>query len=135
LGIGVQHSISRYIKNMPIDISVTAAFQNVKLADIASLNSYIISVQAFKNFPFLTLYSDIGYKHTNAVFDYYIHSYESENPDNKISQRVNFDINGYNKVRASLGASLNLYVVKLNFGYTVTSPQIFTFGLGLGLIR
>lgn len=123
-GIGVQHSISRYIPLVPLEISALAAYQNLSLGSLVKANGFTIGAQASKSFVLITVYGGIAYESSTMKF-----AYDASPP---ISKRIEFEANGKNNFRVTAGLALSLGLIKLNVDYSVASQPVATAGIGVG---
>ena len=123
LGWGVSHSLDQYLPVAPINMAVGFYTQQFTLGDIVDANSWLANLQASYQLSFITLYGGLGYENSNLDINY---TYEEDNSE------IAFDLQGNNKIRGTLGLTLNLGPVKLNGDYSMATQSIFTVGLGLG---
>jgi hypothetical protein len=132
-GIGAQHSISRYIPLVPIDISAHVAYSSFTLGDLISATGFNFGVEASKSFAILTVYGGLGYETSKFSFSYTASYTDPTNPGRTINQNVGFDINGTNSVRATIGFTVSLGFLKLNADYSAASQSVIVVGLGVGI--
>lgn len=150
IGFGLQHSLSQYFKpmdNLPLNVSVLAAFTNMKVvynmddedpndnvqitnaATEFKMNSWTVQALASLDFKIVTVYGSVGYnagKSTAKMKGEYTLTYDivDENDvyygtvEDSIKDPVNIDFESTG-VRATLGARLNLGVFKIFADYTL----------------
>lgn len=150
IGFGLQHSLSQYFKpmdNLPLNVSVLAAFTNMKVvynmddedpndnvqitngATEFKMNSWTVQALASLDFKIVTVYGSVGYnagKSTAKMKGEYTLTYDivDENDvyygtiEDSIKDPVNIDFESTG-VRATLGTRLNLGVFKIFADYTL----------------
>jgi hypothetical protein len=124
---GGRHSVSQYFAGFPVDLTVGAMYNSIKVDGEVSINVTTLTygVQASKNFSILTLYGGAGSENgkMHLVYD----SSDLNNPDHV---DINLDVERH--FRETAGAALRLGFLSLfadaNFG-TVTT---YSGGLRLG---
>src|SRR5687767_5397076 len=124
-GIGVQHSISQYLK-LPIDLSVAASLNSLKFGDIVDLSSTSFGVNVGRSFGLLGvsggIVSDGGTMNL---------TYTSTDPDGAGSVDVDLDVK--RSVRFRAGAALNFGFIRL-FGDAAFGDIVsYAAGLRLGI--
>ncbi len=132
-GIGAQHSISRYIPMVPLDISAHIAYSKFSLGDLISANGFNFGVEASKSFAVLTVYGGLGYETSTFSFSYVASYTDPTQPSRTVDQNVGFDISGTNSVRATIGFTLSLGFLKVNADYSAASQSVLTAGVGIGI--
>ena len=105
LGIGVQHSISQYLK-LPIDLSVTASLNTLKFGDIVDLSSTSFGVNVGRSFGLLGVSGGIVSEGGTMNL-----TYTSTDPNAPGSVDVDVDVKRTVRLRA--GAALNFGFVRL----------------------
>lgn len=125
-GIGARHSLSQYIEGFPLDVATSFMYNKFTIGDLITANATAFGVQASKEFSILQFYGGLQYEKTSMTLEF-----NSTDPT-VTSPLVSIDLDGSNNVRATIGAALNLYVLKVfadaNFG-NVTN---FSAGIGFG---
>jgi hypothetical protein len=124
-GIGVQHSISQYLK-LPIDLSVAASLNSLKFGDIVDLSSTSFGVNVGRSFGLFGvsggIVSDGGTMNL---------TYTSTDPNGAGSVDVDLDVK--RSVRFRAGAALNFGFVRL-FGDAAFGDIVsYAAGLRLGI--
>jgi hypothetical protein len=124
-GIGVQHSISQYLK-LPIDLSVAASLNSLKFGDIVDLSSTSFGVNVGRSFGLFGvsggIVSDGGTMNL---------TYTSTDPNGAGSVDVDLDVK--RSVRFRAGAALNFGFIRLfgdaAFGDIVSYAAGLRFGI------
>lgn len=123
-GIGVQHSVSQYFPDIPLDVAGHVFYNKFTFGDLIDLSGYSIGVDASKSFSILKLYGGLSVESSTMKLTY--------TPSNTTVPAVSIDLDGANKFRATAGLSINLAFFSIfadaNFG-TVTN---FSAGIGFG---
>ncbi|MBI1805391.1 MAG: hypothetical protein HY033_06020 [Ignavibacteriae bacterium] len=125
-GIGVRHSISRYLPTFPADLAASVCYQKLDIGDIFSAKAFNIGAQISKSYSVATLYGGVQYETSTMSLSY---TYTGSNPPTV----VNLDIDGENKIRATAGLSLNLVILHLNADINVGKVTVASAGIGFGL--
>jgi len=158
-GLGVKHSISQYFpkakdengkkKKQHFNLSVQASYENMSAGTLntsndknVELSMSAINLQGLASFDykFLTLYSGVGYTKGSSTFKVkgtYDYSYDVQD-SNGVHLRtetvqivdpltLEFNPSGY---RATVGARLNLFFLKIFADYTFQKYSVVNFGVG-----
>lgn len=131
-GIGAQHSISRYIPLVPLDISALVAYQSLTLGSLVSASAVTVGAQASKSFVLITVYGGLAYESSRMEFTYRAQFTNPANPGQQISRDIAFEADGKNNFRATAGVALNLGLVKVSVDYSLASQSVATLGVGFG---
>lgn len=126
-GIGARHSISRYLPESPVDLAAGAFYQSLDIGDIISAHTFNISAQASKSFAILTLYGGVQWENSSIDLNY---TYTG--PGSTPNTKVGISMDGENKVRATIGAGLNLAILNLAADISVGKVTVVSGGLGFG---
>ncbi|HLP18367.1 MAG TPA: DUF6588 family protein [Bacteroidota bacterium] len=127
-GLGLRHSISRYIPFCPVDIAVQVLYNKFEIGDLASSKNMAYGAQVSKTFGLLSLYGGLQFEKSNVNFDYTT-KVDPENPLLQSPKHVTADIDGNNKTRLTVGTSLSLGVLMLNADYSLGSQAVASAGL------
>ncbi len=135
-GIGVQHSISRYLPLVPIDLSALVAYQSLSIGSIVTAKAFTIGAQAGKSISILSIYGGLAYESSKMSFGY-DGTFDIPNPSpppatTTVTKRVGFDTSGKNSFRATVGFSLSLAILIISADYSLASQPAATVGIGLG---
>jgi hypothetical protein len=125
-GIGLKHSISRYIPLLPIDVAVQLLYNNLEITGVMDITAYAVNAHASKTFGLFTLYGGLQYE--SSTFDL---EYNFTNPSNlPVPERnIKVSIDGDNNFRGTLGGSVKLAVIALNLDYSLGAQSVFSGGL------
>lgn len=150
IGLGLQHDLMQYfgpLDKLPLNVSVLAAFTNMKVAygidddDLTDnvqvtngeaefkMNTWTVQAIASLDFKIITFYGSLGYnngKTTAKMKGNYTLTYDLEDSggnnlgtvNEMISNPINLDFEA-NGVRATLGTRLNLGFFKIFADYTL----------------
>ncbi len=132
-GVGLKHSVSQYIPLIPIDIAVQAAYQNLYIGDLLTFSNFNANLEVSKKLLMWTLYTGVGYDKTNvtAEYDYTYKIVNQENEIEEVEQKIKFDVDGENEVRATAGIRYSLLLLKLYADYTISKYSVFNAGIGI----
>jgi len=127
-GIGVRHSISRYLPGVPVDLAGSVFYQKISIGDLMTEKTMSIGGQASKSFSVLTLYGGLQLESSTMTLDYTYKGYGAVG-----QPHVHTDIDGENTVRATLGLGLNLIILHVsgdvNFGNVTVVSGAVAFGI------
>jgi hypothetical protein len=126
-GIGVKHSISRYIPLIPVDVAVQFLYNNLEITGVMDIKAIAFNAHASKTFSLFTLYGGLQYE--SSTFDL---TYEFKNPSNLPDLQagtVKVSIDGDNNFRGTLGGSVKLAVIALNIDYSLGAQSVLSGGL------
>jgi hypothetical protein len=139
-GFGIKHEISSYFPMLPVDIAVQILYGKLDFeyndddpANYTKIksNNFAFNVHASKTFSgMFIIYSGLQYESSSMDFSYY---FEDENNDypqygNKVQD---FNIDGDNVVRFTLGGAIKLGVFVVNADLNITKFTTYTTGLSL----
>jgi hypothetical protein len=127
-GVGVQHSLSQYIPMIPFCLAAQVAYQNLTVGDNFDASALSIGVQASKKILILTLYGGVAYERCGMTL-----SYTYTQPGTSQTQKLSLDFTGENTVRATVGASINVLLFKINADYSLGKIPVGSVGIGIGL--
>jgi hypothetical protein len=105
-GIGVQHSLSQYIKGLPVDLSIAGAFNSLRFGDIIDLSSNSFGVNVGKSFGLLGVSGGLASEGGTMNL-----TYTSTDPNASGSVDVDLDVSRTIRFRA--GAALNFAFLRL----------------------
>jgi len=131
-GVGAQHSISQYIPLVPLKIAAHVGYQNLSLGDFLTTSAFSIGAEASKSFAMFTVYGGVAYEKSTMSFSYTA-KYVPQGQTAAIAEQFNFDIDGTNSVRATLGFALSLGLIKINADYSLASQPVACLGFGFGI--
>jgi hypothetical protein len=129
-GIGVKHSISRYIPLVPVDIAAQVLYSTFKITDLIDVKNLAFNAHASKSFGILTPYFGLQYESTSLDLTYDIKGDPaSGDPNLRTDKKISLSLDGDNSFRAVLDASVKLAVVVLNADMNLGSQTTFCGGL------
>jgi len=137
LGFGGKLALDPFIPIplFPIDISIGAYMQKLELGNLLESTSMLYNVQVGKDLNLLVLkvgvFGAVGLEKTNMKFSY-VYAPDNQN-DPLYGTEVNFDLDGENSFRYTLGARVQLAVVNVSAAYTHSADDIFTLGAGISI--
>ncbi len=129
-GIGIKHSVSRYIPLIPVDVAIQILYSTFEVTDLIDVKNLAFNAHASKTFGILTPYFGLQYESTSLDLTYEIKGDPlSGDPDLRTDKKVSLSLDGDNSFRATLGASLKLAVIVLNADVSLGSQTVFGGGL------
>lgn len=134
-GLGFRHSISRHIPMLPVDVAVSAVWQQLETQSTAvgnftmNLDTRAYSVIVSKELLLVTVYG--GFQRERSTVDY---SYEFVDLEDVTGEAidVSFSHQASLKNRAVLGVTLNLGPLVTNFDFSMGEERVASAGLGFG---
>lgn len=126
-GIGAQHSISQYFKDLPVDVAAGLMYQKFKLgtdtvkADALAFN--VTGSKAFGGAVSFEPYLGLGYDSLKM---------EAEYENSSLSETLNVDFDRQNDFHLSVGAGLNFPVIRLHAEFTKAAETGFAGGVSFG---
>ncbi len=135
IGYGVQHNPDAWLPvPLPFDLAAGFFTQTMTIGDLftATTTSYGLNASIKLGWEALNITPYAGYmieKSTMAVsYDYIVDS-----PAGPISQKINFDLEGENTSRITLGVSIRFLVVNINADYNIGAYNNFSAGVFFAL--
>ncbi len=128
LGVGLRHSISRYIPESPVDLAVGVFYERLTIGDVIDAKAMNVGAQVSKSFSLLTLYGGVQYETATMSVNY---TYTG--PGSTPNTKVNMELESENKHRMTGGLSLNLFILNLNADISIGKVTAVSAGVGLGL--
>ncbi len=134
-GGGIRHNVSRYVRSLPVDIAVTASWQQLNTEALAAgdfsidIETVAYGIIVSKSLPLVTVYG--GLQREQTVVDY---AYEYSGDLNPMDEPVgvSFSHDASSRGRAVLGVTLNLGPLVTNFDYAVGNERVASAGIGFG---
>ncbi|MCF7911526.1 MAG: hypothetical protein K9M99_03280 [Candidatus Cloacimonetes bacterium] len=128
-GGGLQHNIKAWMPlPIPVDISLAAFMQTLKLGEYVTANAFTAGINVSKTFGpemfSITPYAGYMLENSNMEFSYDFLISEEQDP-----VKINFDIDGKNKSRLTLGSTFRLGITHFNIDYNVGEYKSVTIGL------
>ena len=129
-GLGVKHSISRYIPLVPIDIAVQVLYNKFEITKLMESKNLAFNAHASKTFGILTPYFGLQYESSSLDLEYKIEpDPNSGDPEIRAGKEIKVSLDGDNGFRTTLGAALGLGFFVLNADVNLGSMT--TFGGGV----
>lgn len=136
-GVGIRHDIDQYIPipAFPIDIAAQFVYQNLSLkksegGNLFDATAISLGLQGSKTLVILTLYGGLAYEQAKITIGPYQYTEPFTGAKINVSD---FELEANNKVRFTLGAAVNLALIKVNVDYSITSTPVLSAGLSVGL--
>lgn len=124
-GFGGKIGLSEFIPLFPIDFSVGWYATTVNLADIVTGSNSILTLQASKSIPVITLYGGIGLESSNLSAKYDV------DLGGGSLETISFDLEGKNKTRTTVGLRLKFLLLTLQVDYNIGEYNAVNAGLSL----
>jgi len=133
LGAGLKHSISQYIPLVPIDIAIQGMYQQMKVGEIIDITSLAVNAHISKKILMWTFYGGLGYEKSkmDVKYDGTAYAVNDNNLLEELPEKIEFNIDGENEMRATAGIRYSIALVKLYADYTISKYNVLNFGLGL----
>jgi hypothetical protein len=127
-GLGIKHSISRYIPLVPVDIAVQFLYNNLEVTNVMNLTSYAFNAHASKTFGVFTAYGGLQYETSSFDLEY---TYTDPNGTNPAldGTKIKAEIDGANNFRFTFGGALKLAVIVINLDLGIGSQLVASSGL------
>ncbi len=123
-GIGVRHSISRYLPDFPASLAAGFFYQKLSVGDIMDAHAISFGGQISKSYSVFTAYGGLQYETSTLTLSY---------TNKSTGVPVNVDLNGENHVRATAGVGLKLVILDLNadisIGKVTAASAAISFGM------
>ncbi len=124
LGLGARHSVSQYLNDPPVDISVGIFWQKFELGeDLVDASAFSLGAQVGRQYGIVEPYLGLSYD-TFAMSV----KYESE----AIAETLEVDFDTDSSLHITAGLGLNFSVVHLHGELSSASQTSFAVGLGVG---
>ncbi len=120
----------------PVNIAAGAYYQQMSIGDIFESTNSLLSLQVGKNINLLVVglgvYGAVGLENTNVKINYTY--FNDEDPNDPLNNtQIDFDMDGENEFRTTLGASVRVAIFNLHADYTMGADDVITAGLGISL--
>lgn len=129
-GFGVRHSLSQYVQDFPVDVSVMVASQKLSVkdtsdAEVVRAKSLAFNAQVSKSFSILTLYTGLQNESSNMDINY------TYMPEGGSPVPIAYEMDGENSFRFLVGLKLGLGPLQLNADYSLGAVTVASGGVGL----
>ncbi len=101
---------------------------HLNLDDIVESHNHIISLQASKSFPFLTVYGGYGLESSEVDVEYDYYTNELTPPT-----KIEFSLDGSNESRVLLGARIKVFLFSVNLDYNMGEYESYNMGISIAL--
>jgi hypothetical protein len=125
---GLRHSISQYIKVLPLELAAGFYSQKFTVGDYMDATAWIANIQASKKISLFTFYGGLGYEKSTLKL-----RYEEDGDEGEEGVSINYDLDGGNTIRFTAGITFNFGPVKLNVDYNLAKQSVLSAGLGIGI--
>ncbi|HEY5546918.1 MAG TPA: DUF6588 family protein [Gemmatimonadaceae bacterium] len=105
-GFGLQHSLTRYFKGLPVDLSIGGSFNSLTFGDVVDLSSNSFGVNVGKSFGLVGVSGGLTSESGTMTL-----SYTSTDPDAPGSVDVDLDVKRALRFRAGASLSLSFFRV------------------------
>ncbi|HMD13959.1 MAG TPA: DUF6588 family protein [Bacteroidota bacterium] len=127
-GVGLRHSISQYLPNVPVDLAAGAFYQQLTIGSLMEEKTLNFSGEASKSFSILTIYGGVQYESATMTLDYNYQGYGAT-ADN----HVHLDLDGQNNFRFTAGLGLDLLILHLSADANFGTVTVISGAVGFGL--
>ncbi len=135
MGIGGKLALDPFLPIPFVNIAVGAYAQKLEIGDLLESNHMLYSLQLGKDLNLILLklgvFGGVGLEKSNMKFSY---TYEPDNMDDPLyGSEVNFELEGENSFRYTVGARVQLAIFNVSAAYTHSVDDIFTVGAGISI--
>lgn len=134
-GVGVDHNFSRYFRNMPVELVLSANVQRLRLDEYFKMFSYQGGVWLSKTWgprwANVQPYLGLSMESSDLQIGFDVPIIDSLGNETKDKQRVNMDFDGDNLFRGTLGLSARLAVLDFNVEYALANRSVLSVQAGL----
>lgn len=131
-GFGIQHNPGIWFPNpLPVDLAASFFTQNLKVGTVFETKATAFGINASKQFGFaflnVTPYAGFMFESSTMTISY---AYSTIGPGNAtITDNINFELEGENTTRLTVGLSIRLLVLNINADYNFGKNNSATAGL------
>jgi hypothetical protein len=126
-GVGIRHSISRYITDSPLDITIGGFYSVFSVGDILEFTGTTVNLHLSKSFSLLTLYTGAAWEQSDMQAHY---TYSAS--ENAVPIPVTVALTGSNTFRVTTGLMIDLQAIRLFADANFGTVQHFSGGIGFG---
>jgi hypothetical protein len=130
-GWGIQHNPLVWIPGeFPLDLSVGFFSQKINAGTIfeSKTTSYGLNVSKRLGWGALNLTPYAGYMIEKSTMTF-TYDYTLDTPTGQVPQRINFELEGENKSRVTLGLSIKFLIVNVNADYNIGTYNSYSAGI------
>jgi hypothetical protein len=125
-GIGVRHTVSRYVPLFPVDVAVQVLYNTFEISNLMKSDNLAFNVHASKTFAIITPYIGLQYENSDLEIDY---TYDPPDYTGLAAERLKVELEGDNNFRGIIGFSLGLGFLVFNADVNLSSQTLFSGGL------
>lgn len=125
-GIGAQHSISQYVKLLPVDLAVGAFYQQFRIGDndLVKVNTFAVNATGSKRFGMFEPYVGVGLDNLSMEANY---------TDSNTNQSVHVSFDSSTDFHLTGGAQLVFPVVRIHAEGNIAATNGVAVGLTFGI--
>ncbi|KAA3612960.1 MAG: hypothetical protein D8M58_11660 [Calditrichaeota bacterium] len=134
-GFGLQHNPAAWLPvPLPLDVSAGFFTQQLKIGKLFKTNTTAFGLNASKQFGFealnVTPYAGFMLESSTmeVTYDFIVNS-----PSGPLTQEVNFEIEGKNTSRLTLGLSIRFLIINLNADYNIGKYNNVSVGINFAI--
>ncbi len=131
-GWGIRHNLIQYLPSLPVDLAFGYYHQSFSIGDYMDAQSNLFSFQGSYPVSLLTIYGGLGLERSNMDVQY-TYEREEDMTGSKEEETIQFDLDGANNLRFTVGVTFNLGPVKINTDYNLAGQSTISAGVGLGI--
>ncbi len=134
-GFGIRHNLNQYLPVLPFDLSIMAAWQNIRAEDnlnseVMDANTFAVNAAISKRIGVLTVYGGLQTERSDISFSY-VFDVDDVDPDLDVDPiDVNFTLSRVSKTRGIFGLGLKLGPVVWNADVSVGQFTVVSAGFG-----
>lgn len=132
-GWGLRHSVNQYLKKLPVSIALGYYHQNITIGEYIDASTNVINLQASFAVPVVTFYGGLGYETGKVDVEYTYEGINSWDAETQEGDKIAFNMDAENTIRATLGLCLNLGPLKIHGDYNIAKQNTFAVGVGIGI--
>jgi len=134
-GFGLQHNPMAWLPvEIPLDISAGFFTQSMVIGDLFKTNAVAFGINASKQFGYealnITPYAGFMIESSTMQVKY---NFLVNTPTGPKTQKVNFEIDGENVTRFTMGLSLRLLIINVNADYNLGQYNNFSLGVNFAI--
>jgi hypothetical protein len=129
-GLGVRHSISRYIPKIPVDLAIQVLYNKTSVTDVVDANTIAFNGEVSKTIGIFTAYGGLQVESSKFDLNYTIKGDpNSGDPGLREDKNVKANVKGKDTFRAIVGGALKLGFLVLNADFNITKQPVLSGGL------
>ena len=134
-GFGVRHNLNQYLPALPFDLSIMAAWQNIRAedsggAEVMEANTFAVNAAISKRIGVLTIYGGLQTERSDISFSYIFDVDDVDDSLNVDPIDVNFTLSNVGKTRGIFGLGLKLGPVVWNADVSMGQITVVSAGFG-----